>query len=445
MLALLPLGLFFWGMSLLQANSLRVGSIFFACLVASGLLLAAWGRFSLWGLGRLRPSGIKTRLVLRNLSRGGVASLASFVAIGLGATLINLIPQLEQGLQSEIRQPESSALPSFFLFDVQPEQVEPLKAFVASQGQRLEKIYPSVSARITGLKGQPWQVAEGRSRESQQQAELRRYNANLSMRGQLYESETLLAGRFAAHSYQPEGGQIPEISLEARYAERLGLQLGDSMEFDVLGVPLQGRVTSLRQVKWNSFEPNFFIVFQPGSLEGAPATWLGVIGPMAEANKNPLQHALTRAFANVSMIHVSQMVGRILNLSQQVSLAIRAMAVLAMLAGLVVVFSIARHQALTRAKEINLLKTLGAEHRALRAMFLAEFGLLGFLASLTGCLISLGLASLLSQWIFQRNFQLFLTPTLVTLAATTALSGLLAAWGARQVLARKPIELLKAL
>ena len=120
------------------------------------------------------------------------------------------------------------------------------------------------------------------------------------------------------------------------------------------------------------------------------------------------------------------------------------MAVLAMFAGLVVVYSIARFNAQTRLKEVNLLKVIGAKHRDLKIISLVEFGLLGLLASLTGSFLSLGMAKVIAEIMFDRSFGPYWGPTLLTIVLVSLLSALLGFLGVRGTLAKKPQFLLQA-
>ncbi|MDX2471201.1 MAG: FtsX-like permease family protein, partial [SAR324 cluster bacterium] len=309
-------------------------------------------------------------------------------------------------------------------------------------------VSPMIAAKLYSLKGKDLNVKnkneDSLTREEQTTRVTRRRAANLSSRSTLYSSETLTGGVFFSGPFDPNSGLMPEISLEEWYAKRLNVTVGDTMGFDIMGVPIQGKITSLRKVKWNSFQPNFFVLFQPKSLEDAPATYLGTIADIPEDKKTDLQNALRSNFSNIAMINVARMVNRILKLTAQVSLAISAMAVLAMFAGLVVVYSIARFNAQTRLKEVNLLKVIGAKHRDLKLISLIEFGLLGLLASVTGSILSLGMAKVIAEIMFDRSFEPYWGPTLLTILLVTLFSAILGFLGVKSTLAKKPQFLLQA-
>lgn len=448
-LAYLPLGGLYWALAVWQSKSLFVGSLFLGGLVLSALVLSLLGLLPLWfGVRGLTGLSLSLRLALRNLGRGGGASVTSVIALGLGALLINLIPQIHEGLATEIASPDSTKLPSFFLFDIQPDQVAPLESYIASLGYQAQNRSAMVLARLTHINGrsmdlEPEQASQTREEENEEFT--RRRDQNLSYRSELYDSEELVEGAWFSGPYDPAGTALPEISLEVRFAERLGVGIGDRLSFDVQGVPLEGRITSLRRVRWNSFTPNFFVLFQPGVLEDAPSTWLATVFHVPEGQKTGFQNQVNRHFTNVSLINVTGLVGKVLEIAGQVRWAIQVMAFLAVLAGLVVVYSIASFNAKARETEINLLKILGASFGNLQWMVALEFGLVGFFASLAGAALSLGIAWGLAQFLFERIFVVNLGITLITVAGVTLLS-LLAGWLAtRRTLAKSPAQLLNAL
>ena len=195
--------------------------------------------------------------------------------------LINLIPQIYQGLQEEISRPADFRIPSLFLFDIQPEQVKPLQNLLADRKVNLNYVSPMVRARLEKVNGKKYnaELNNGLStRERQREQGFRMRTLNLSYRTELSDSEYIVEARTLASNYDWNSDVPAEISLEERFAERMGLMMGDILEFNVHEVPILAKVINLRRVKWNSFQPNFFILFQSGVLDEAPATYLASIG-----------------------------------------------------------------------------------------------------------------------------------------------------------------------
>ncbi|MDP6216994.1 MAG: FtsX-like permease family protein, partial [SAR324 cluster bacterium] len=401
----IPLLILSWSLSVWQSHSLIVGSVFVGMLLVSILFLGciAWLVLAMAGnLSQISGSTMK-RLAFRNLQRNRTGAISCFLALALGTLLINLIPQIYQGLQEEVSRPDDFRIPSLFLFDIQQEQMETLQKTLISEKVNLNYLSPMVRARLEKVNGKNFVYSDkvALTREQERQQSFRRRNLNLSYRTELSDSEHIVEGRMLATNYDWDSGKPAEVSLEVRYAERMGLKLGDFLTFNVQEVLVEAIVTNLRRVQWNSFQPNFFIIFQPGVLEDAPSTFLGSIGGLDASGKLKIQNRIVSDYPNVSVIDVSRMVERALKISDQMVLALRLMAYLSILAGLVVVFSIARHEVDGRLWELNMLKVLGAKFSDIQKMIQIEFAVLGIFAGLFGVVLSLVMSYGISWWFFE--------------------------------------------
>lgn len=436
-----PILVVFWLLACWQAGSLLIGTLFIVgFLIAIGLMggiawaiLGACGRFS----GQKR---VTRKLALRNLSRNRLGALSCFLAIGLGSLLINLIPQIQKGLQEEIAQPTDFKVPDFFMFDIQPEQLADLESILAEQGYALSFLSPMIRARLDEVNGLVIDEVE----ETPDEQLLRRRMYNLTYQDALKESETLVDGTTWDGPWEFGSEELPGISLEENFAQRMGLQIGDTLGFDVQSVPVTGRVVNLREVDWNSFQPNFFVSFQPGVLDPAPKTFVAAISEVKPEDRIAVQNAIVLALPNVSVINVTQIVARILDITDQISWAIRVMAWLSIFAGLVVLFSIARYEVKSRFWEINLLKILGANFSDVKSIVQIEFGILGFTAALTGVVLSLAMSWGISWFVFDNLWRFSGLVTGASIVAISALSVLTALLATLSVLRQKPLELLRA-
>ncbi|MDR0781782.1 MAG: hypothetical protein LBF16_14010 [Pseudomonadales bacterium] len=436
-----PILLVFWALALWQARSLLIGSLFVVgFIIAIGLLGSiAWGILRLCG----RFSGVSRvthKLALRNLERNRLGALSCFLAIGLGALLINLIPQIQKGLEQEISQPTGFELPDFFLFDIQEEQLAPLQNLLAEKGYALAYRSPMLRARLDTVNRAA--TGEGDETPDEQRAQRRQYN--LTYQDTLKNSETLVDGALWHGTWDANSSDLPGISVEQNFARRLGLKLGDVLGFDVQGVPVEGRIMNTRKVDWNSFQPNFFLSFQGGVLDLAPKIFVAAIGKVAEADRLAVQNSIVAALPNVSVINVTQIVARVLDITDQISWAIRVMAYLSIFAGLVVLFSIARYEVKSRFWEINLLKILGANFSDVKGMVQIEFGILGFSAALCGVMLSLCMSWAISWAVFDKLWRFSPLLTGFSVLAISALSVATALAATLGVLRQKPLELLKA-
>lgn len=446
LLSALPAAITFWLLSVGQTRSFERGSIFFTGSLCVMAVMTVIGWAILHILKQLSYTDhFILKIAFRNLYRNQLSSIACFVTIAMGAFLINVIPQIRNGIQDEISQPAGMKIPGFFLIDIQPEQLTPLTQFLESKSHTLTNISPIIRGRILKVNGKGFyeRFDEKKGEDSSTRGRYRRREFNFSYRSSLDGSEKIVKGSPLSETPWDFQSSVPmEISLEEGFADRFHLTIGDIMSFDIQGVPMEGRVVNLRKVRWNSFQPNFFILFQKGVLDDAPKTFLASIPQMKPLEKQTLQNALVKKFPNISVLDVNQTVKQILNITDRLAFAINFMACLAILAGLVVLFSIARHETSGRSWEINLIKILGAGFNDIRRIILLEFGFLGFMASLFATLISL-LASYGIAWFFFERLWVFRWEySLITIIAITLICILTALAATGKVVRQKPAALL---
>ncbi len=451
-LAYLPGLAAFFLISAVVAGRMRDGLIFAAGFVLAMILLSLAGilvfrgcrYFSNWPL----PPGLfPVKLALRSLFRNRWASLSCFVTIAMGVFLIALIPQIQKGLALEIQRPEGLKLPVFFLLDIQEEQKTALTGFMGDAAGELSHISPMVQGRILSVNGQPFFEKSASQGEGSRPGRMRgrRLEFIFSYRKALADSETITKGAPLSDMPWVWGSDTPfEVSVAVSFADRHSLKIGDVIGFDVQGIPLKGRVKNLRKVRWNSFQPNFFLLFQDGVLNEAPKTYLGAISNVPKDQRALLKNVLVDRFPNISVIDVTQTASTILSVTDRLSLSVHFMAWLAIAAGLVSIFSIARHQARKNRHQTNLLKVLGAGGFSLQAVSLVEFGIIGFLSSLFALALSVAFSRAVSSYFFDSLWALDFSYLLSILVLATAVCMITGATAVRQVMKGRPLDLLNA-
>jgi len=432
----------FYVLSLWQAHSFKVGTLFCATLLGLAIIFAliAWSGLKFLAT-RSRKGSLSSRLAITYLRSQQSHSLNSFIALGIGAALINLIPQIQHSIQSELQRPDGDTLPSLFLFDIQEDQVETLESLIRKDSVTPKAVAPMIMARLSEVNGRPWQRSndEAVTREDEQEQRSRNRGVNLSYRSTLADAESIVEGTLFQGPYQEDAGKPGEVSIEQRYAERLGVKLGDTLTFDVQGLPISALVTSMRTVKWNTFQPNFFLILQPGLVDDAPKTFLMTLPSIEFEKKLDLQKRIVDEYPNVSIIDVSKLVAKISELIQQMSLVLIVMGWLTVLTGHAVIFSIAQNQALARRWDSNLLKILGADFQVILKATLKEFGWLGVGAAVLGSILGLAASYIIGAVIFKGIWQpSLLIPVTVTLAliAVCLITSYVAT---RRILAEKPV------
>jgi len=414
---------------------------FMAILGVAAIAVSAIARGLLGSISRLDGGrGVAWRLALRQLSPRRRASRTAFVALALSSLLLVLPAQLRAVLDERLAPPPASEIPSLFLFDIQPEQTEPLNDLARRSGTHLQRVAPMVRARLDAINGSAIadvEIPRGNGRfDDPDRLRTRRYN--LTYQSAIASTETLVEGRDFSGVYDPDGGQLPEISMEVDFARDLAVGVGDTLRFDIQGVPVEGRIVNLRSVDWSSMQPNFFVSLQPGVIEAAPAVFLASVPSMPTDERDRLQAAIVAAFPNVSVIDVTRIINRATGLISQLEWALGATTVTTVLVGFFLVVAIARDEARARHADINLLKILGARHSLLRRSVSAEFALLAVGAAGAGVALAITIGAVLAYRFLDTGPVTAWWPLVATLVLLPALSSATARLATRRVLRERP-------
>jgi len=425
------------GLALWQAGSWRAAGLFIGALVAALALLntAAWLVVRLARrVPRWRP--LAWRQGLANLYRPGSQAQTVLVSVGVGVMIILAIHLVEQNILWEIGENVPTDAPTFFFIDLQPDQRDAFERLLVERGHTDARLTPLVRSRLWALNGQ--QVR----RESYEDREHGWYFTReyvLTFLNDLPKGNAITKGQWW------EGGGssgLPRVSVEEEAARRLGLDLGSTVEFDIQGAKVSGRIASIRKVEWGNMSTNFYFIFEPGTLEGAPMTYVATtrVAPQEEVS---LQRATVAAFPNVSAINIRAVLDSVAQVVDRISLVIRFMAALSILAGAVVLAGALAATRFRRIYEAMVFKAVGATRRVLATAFAVEYALLGAAAGVIGAGLATGLAWGAGHWILDMKW-LFQPVALVWgIGATIAGTVLVGFLSTYRILGQKPLPVLR--
>lgn len=240
----------------------------------------------------------------------------------------------------------------------------------------------------------------------------------------------------------PTPDHLPLVSVEEDAAKNLGLAIGSTLTLNIQGVPFLARVSSLRRVDWGSFSMNFFMIVEPGSLEGVPITYIAT----ARVPKNmetPLQQAIVSVMPNVTAIHVGDVLDNIAKIFRQLAMGIQALAILCLITGAVVMIAAISINRYRRLHELAILKALGGSRGLLLFSLGTEFCLIGGFAALVGislgCLLSWSILHFFFDLTWAINMPVLLTGLLMTVLLTLV-TGFLATY---RLLGFPPLSVLR--
>ena len=429
--ALLALGLIMWRLSLdLKLTLGLLGGGLLATLLLGGALL-----FGLNALRRLLArASLPWRLGLGQLLRHPLAAAGQSLAFGLILLAMALIALLRGELLDTWQDQLPAESPNHFALNVLPEEREAFAACLAELSPHPAPLYPIVAGRLTLINGEPVQGIV--SKDSQGERAIQR-DLSLTWAANLPAGNVLVDGQWWNDLPQSD---LPGVSVESELAESLGLKLGDELNFSVGGLERKARVSSLRQVEWDSFQPNFYMIFEPGTLQDLPATYLTSFYLPPHSEKQLVE--LSRQFPAVTLLQVEALLEQLRSIMAQVSLAVEYVLLFVLAAGLAVLFAGLQATLDERLRQGALLRALGAERRLLLRARRAEFGLLGAgsgLLAAVGCELA---SFLLYRYALELQWQphpwLLLLPLIGAL-----LVGGAGVWGTRRALNASPLTVLR--
>lgn len=428
--AVFALGLIMWRLSLdLKITVALLGGGLLATVILGGLLLLA-----LKGLRRLLSGASLTwRLGLGQLLRHPLAAAGQSLAFGLILLAMALIALLRGELLDTWQDQLPEDAPNHFVLNVLPADRDAFAARIEALSDYAAPLYPVVPGRLVAINGEP--VRQLVSKESRGERAIQR-DLSLTWAQQLPSDNRLTAGQW----WGGKKGELPGVSVEAELAESLQVGLGDRLSFTVGGLTRDAVVTSLREVNWDSFQPNFYMIFEPQILQDVPATYMTSFHLPQGKDRELVQ--LARDFPSATILQVEALLSQLRSILAQVSLAVEYVLMFVLAAGLAVLFAGLQSTLDERIRQGALLRALGAERKLLLRARRAEFGILG---AASGVLAALGcelVSALLYHFVFNLRWQphpwLLLLPLIGALLVGAA--GVL---GTRRALNASPLNVLR--
>ncbi|MGH8750154.1 MAG: ABC transporter permease [Burkholderiales bacterium] len=422
-------------MLLWQAHELKLGLYVLGGLALGAAIsvLAAWGLLKALTLIP-RGTGVSWRYGLANARRRSTASVIQVVCLSAGLTALLLLTLVRGDLLQSWRASLPPDAPNRFLVNIQPDQVSPLKAALSTYHVDYKNIFPMVRGRLTAINDK--KISSGDYTDERAQRLIER-EFNLSWARAVQNDNQIIAGRW----WDGEEKDPSRFSVEQGLAETLGIHLGDTLTYDIAGATVQGRVTSLRKVNWDSMRVNFFVIAAPGLLEQQPVSY--VTSFHLAARQAQIINDLVKAFPNFLVIDVEALLAQVQKIMDQVVQAVEFVFLFSLGAGLVVLYAALAATQDERRFEAGMLRTLGASRNQILFSQLAEFIAIGILAGLLAAAAASALGWLLAVKVlnipFVFNFWLWLLGVIgggagVPLASLPQL---------RATLARPPLQTLR--
>jgi putative ABC transport system permease protein len=376
----------------------RTAVAFVLGLTAFIAVVAGAGWLLVWLTTKFRGGvGISWRYGLANLGRRRAESVVQLTAFALGIMMLLLLAVVRNDLLNDWRRSLPADTPNFFFINIPPDEHQVFTAFLEERGAQHARARPMVRARMTSINGKAIDDIGFTTRRGR---EFANRDQNITWAEVLGNDNVITAG----HWFTADEFAKPLVSVSTEYMQELNLKLGDELEFDIAGETRTARISSVRDVKWDSFQPNFFLMFAPGLLEGSQGTWMTAVH--LETRNPKIISELVRRFPSVSVFNVDDLLRQVRSVIDKAVAAVQSVFLFTLMAGLVVLIAAVQASREERRYESAMLRTLGASRVTVLKGLLSEFAALGVLS---GTLAAAG-ASIAGVYIARRVLQIPYTP-----------------------------------
>lgn len=372
---------------------------------------------------------------LRNVLRRKKAAAGQTLAFGLTLMAMLVVLFLRTQLLSEWQASLPDNTPNHFVINILPEKLAEFESYLQSKHIAVSALYPMSRGRLITVNGVP--VTQAVSKEEKNNESLNR-ELNLSWSAQMGADNRLLAGAWWDPAHKPKQ---PEVSIEARLAKKLGIQVGDRLGFFTGGQEWQATVKSIRSVKWESFQPNFYFLFDPRSVGHLPASYMTSFY-LSHDQKNLLKE-MVRHFPAISVFEMDAILVQLQSIVKQVSLAIEYVLIFVLAAGFMVTLASVQASMQARLQEAALLRTLGASGLLIRRSQWSEFACIGWVAGLVAVAGTELINYVVTTHLLSMDYQPWWLACLLLPWLSALLIASMGLYSSRKVLAESPMRILR--
>ncbi|WKZ61072.1 MAG: ABC transporter permease [Cyclobacteriaceae bacterium] len=425
----------------LQTRSVWIGLAFFGGLAVALGLLTLVAMLLLFLVRKYFPvnSTFIWRHALSNLFRPNNQTRMLMVAIGLGAFIITTLNVVEKSLLSQVEFSGQENQSNTILFDIQPSQKDGVVKLMEENKLPVNQVVPIVTCRLSELKGRSVEEVQKDTTDRVPNWALTR-EYRVTYRDSLHLSEELISGELQKKTSGPDSIWV---TISEGLHEELDVKEGDSLVFDVQGIPVKVRISGIRKVEWPKDPPNFIFVFPTGVLEQAPQVYVTATRVDDQQIANKFQRELIMSYPNVSLIDLRLILSTVNDLFNKLGSVIRFLALFSIITGLVVLSGAVINSKFVRMKENVLLRTIGARTRQITRITLIEYAYLGIFSALTGMILSIGGGYLLTTFFFKIQFAFDAIELVTITVGVVLLTMFIGWWNSREVIATPPLQVLR--
>lgn len=313
------------------------------------------------------------RLAFANLQRQRGQSLVQILVFSIAIMLLFTLTIVRTSLIEEWKVQVPDEAPNHFLVNIPPAELQDVQAILAENQVRSEPLYPMMRARLTHINGVET------TEEQRSVANALRRELNVTWSDTMAEDNKIITGLWW-DKWQRSAANLPGVSVEVDTAKEIGLNIGDKLQFSFGGLLLDAEVASFRSLDWRSMRPNFFFIFEPGSLDAYSPTFITSI--YLPADQKSVINKLLLDHPTILVMELDRIIGQIRSIINQVSDGVLLVLWLTLIGGCLVLLAAVMGSIAARKQQAGLLRALGSPRSMIVGSICAEFAILGFLAGL---------------------------------------------------------------
>ena len=383
-----------------QAGSIKRGLIFLTALAISAGVFALASMLLLKLLKTLPPSGsMARRYGMSNLMRPNNQATSIITCLGMGIMLILTVRLVQMDMLAMLNKNTEMSPPNYFFIDIQHDQKQTFT-------QVLDRVAPEAERAITPLVRSRLHRIDDKLIENWEYKDKRREEWFINrefvltyMAGPPPKDNEVIEGTW----WNEERAKNAEVSLEQDAAKRLHAKIGSELVIDIQGVPVSATVTSIRKVNWRNMRTNFYMIYSPGALDGAPITYVATVH-VSDQKELELQHAIVEALPNITALSTRDIVNTIESTVSKLTTLVDFMSGFAIAAGLFILSGSIASTKYRRLRESAVLKILGAQRKVVTTILGIEYATLGVIAAFVGIGLAQGLSWAVMKYMIKSDW-----------------------------------------
>ena len=356
--------------------------------------------FISWFAKYSESRAVSTKLTARSLHANRRMVIVQVVAIAITFFSLALIATIRDDLVASWQSKVPENAPNIFVINLFENERLAFLDQVKKQGLQHSPMYPVVRGRLSAVNGQP--IREYASKETERQDESLGRDLALTWNTQLPNDNKIIKGDWHASNHSKIKDHVAMVSVEEGLAENLKISLGDKLSFTVETQVVEAMVTSIRSVEWESFTPNFYMIFNPGVLDGLPVSYMGSLH--LGNQQRPILRDFVKQFPSATFFDVDFLLNRIRGIAQKISYAVETVLYFALFASVLVFVSIEMILRKNRSYSTAIFKAVGADTKLVQKVFRTQFLLIGLIAGIIAYLLNLVISFALSNYLIEGQF-----------------------------------------